>query len=148
MASWIALAEGGRYLKDQKAKDDKARKKQREFPRVPVDTKAEFFWGERTGDKKRGKGVTRDMSAGGLYLHTDTPPPVGSSVKLDMVLPKVRGMLKNLRMKVMGRVVRVQPPQAEDDPISGFAAITDRFILQEPKEPNQARESGKSRRKQ
>ena len=133
-------------MKDSKAKD-KPTTKQRELPRVPVGTTAKFSWAETAGDKKRGKGVTRDMSAKGLYLHTETPPPVGSSIKLDLLLPKVRGMLKNLRMKAMGRVVRVQPPQAEDDPISGFAAITDRFILREPKESKQSREPGKSRRK-
>jgi hypothetical protein len=134
-------------LKDSKSKENE-KVKQRELPRVPVGAAAEFTWGESKGDKKRGKGVTRDISAKGLYLETETPPPVGSSIKLDVVLPRVRGMLKNLRMKAMGRVVRVQPPQEEDDPISGFAAITDRFILQEPSESKQTKESSKTRRKQ
>ena len=91
---------------------EKGKGKNREYQRIPLGTSAKFSWGKPVGDKKRGKGVTRDISAGGMYLYTETPPPVGSPVKLDLLLPRVRGVLRNLRMKVMGRVVRVQPPQA------------------------------------
>jgi len=125
---------------------DKGKAKERKFLRIPVGTAAVFSWGKRVGDKKRGKGVTRDISAGGMYLYTETPPPVGAPVKLELLLPKVRGVLQNLRMKVMGRVVRVQPPEGEDEPISGFAAITDRFILQEPKHPKETKEPKKNKR--
>ena len=121
--------------------------RQRQFLRIPLGTTAVFLWGKRAAKKKRGKGVTRDISAGGLYLDTDTPPPVGSHVKLEFLLPKVRGVIENLRMKVTGRVVRVQPPQREEESGSGFAAITDRFILQEPNHSKAPREPKKSKRR-
>ena len=104
---------------------------ERKFLRVPVGTRAVFTWGSREGTEKRGKGVTRDISAGGMYLYTKTPPPVGSSIKLDLLLPRVRGAMEALRMKVMGRVVRVHPPDEGERQISGFATVTDRFVLQD-----------------
>ena len=119
----------------------KEKETERKFLRVPVGTRAVFTWGSQEGAEKRGKGVTRDISAGGIYLYTKTPPPVGSSIKLDMLLPKVRGAMEALRMKVMGRVVRVHPPDEEERRISGFAAVTDRFVLQD----TGGRETGKAR---
>jgi hypothetical protein len=107
--------------------------KERKFSRIPVGTRAVFSWGQE-GEPKQGKGVTRDISAGGTYLYTKTPPPVGTPVKLDLILPRVRGAMKALRMKVLGRVVRVHPLEDPDEQISGFAAITDTFVLREPRE--------------
>ena len=108
--------------------------KERKFLRIPVGTRAVFSWSKKRGQENRGKGVTRDISAGGMYLYTKTPPPVGSSVKLELLLPKVRGAVQAFKMKVLGRVVRVQPPEDPEELTSGFAAITDRFVLQQPEE--------------
>jgi hypothetical protein len=133
--SSTALAQQGtrrRCCQASIAKEEGDVVKERKFSRVPVGTQASFSWGRKKGEANQGEGVTRDISAGGMYLYTKTPPPVGSPVKLELLLPKVRGAMHALRMKVMGRVVRVQPTEDPDEQISGFAAVTDEFVLQEP----------------
>ena len=135
-ADAVGITEGESHVKDRK------------FSRIPVGTRAVFSWGQKKGEANQGNGVTRDISAGGMYLYTkDTPPPVGSPVKLELLLPKVRGAVHALRMKVLGRVVRVQPVENSEEEISGFAAITDTFVLQEPKqEPEPGRRGPSAKR--
>ena len=104
----------------------------RSFLRVPVGVSAVISWAEPNGLLQRRKAVARDMSAKGMFLYADSPPPLGSAVTLEILLPLLRNAASSLRVKAAARVVRVQPPDVkEEEPVSGFAVITDRFTLQE-----------------
>ena len=104
----------------------------RKFLRVPLCASAVFSWADQKGLSQQGKGKTRDLSAAGAFLYTDSAPPVGSTVQLEMRVPFLRGAISALRMKAKARVVRVQPPDENDEvQTSGFAVITDSFILQD-----------------
>ena len=104
----------------------------RRFFRVPVGVSAVISWADPNGLLQRKKAVARDMSAKGMFLYTDSPPPLGSAVTLEILLPLLRNAASSLRVKAEARVVRIQPPDEEqEEPVSGFAVITDRFTLQE-----------------
>ena len=54
--------------------------------------------------------MTEDVCAGGAFFHTEAPLPIGTEVKVDIVLPldklrQLRG--KNALIKVTGAVIRV-----------------------------------------
>ena len=104
----------------------------RRFLRVPVGVSAVISWADPHGLLQRRKAVARDMSAKGMFLYTDSPPPIGSAITLEILLPLLRNATSSLRVKADARVVRIQPPDEEqEEPVSGFAVITDRFTLQE-----------------
>jgi hypothetical protein len=53
--------------------------------------------------------VTRDICSGGAFFHTDKPLPIGTELKIEMVLPlekikKVDG--KQAHIRVSGAVIR------------------------------------------
>jgi hypothetical protein len=54
--------------------------------------------------------LTSDACAGGVFIQTDKPLPLGAEVKIELVLPRIE--LKNFEgkgamMKVSGEVIRV-----------------------------------------
>ena len=53
--------------------------------------------------------TTKDVSAGGAFIHTEAPLPVGTEVRIELVLPleelkKLEG--KTAQIKVTGAVIR------------------------------------------
>jgi len=107
--------------------------------RVPVGVSAVISWADPNGRWQQGKAVARDMSAKGMFFYADAPPPLGSTIKLEILLPLLRYAASSVRVKADARVVRVQPPdEGEEKPIGGFAVITRKFTLheqtQEPEE--------------
>ena len=104
----------------------------RKFLRVPVGVSAVISWADQNGLLQRRRAVARDMSAKGMFLYADSPPPLGSAVTLEILLPLLRNAVSSMRITADARVVRIQPPDEEqEEPVSGFAVITDRFTLQE-----------------
>ncbi|MGH9783788.1 MAG: PilZ domain-containing protein [Terriglobia bacterium] len=104
----------------------------RRFLRVPVGVSAVISWADPDGLLQRRKAVARDMSAKGMFLYTDSPPPLGSAVTLEILLPLLRNAVSSMRVTADAKVVRVQPPDEErEEPVSGFAVITNRYTLQD-----------------
>lgn len=102
----------------------------RKSPRYPVDAPADFSWIDSLGKAHGGEGHLRDISVGGVFLLTPTPPPPGALVRLRIALPLLPDAVSGMRMEAETRVLRVELP----DPVSdrrGFAALTESFILQE-----------------
>ena len=86
-----------------------------------------FMWSDERGLRQSAKGVTRNISAGGVFVEADTLPPVGLPVRLEIMLPPLRVGVPGIRLLAEGRVLRVEPA-AEDGP--GFAAVNERFVLE------------------
>ena len=104
----------------------------RRFLRVPVGVSAVISWADPNGLLQRRRAVARDMSAKGMFLYADSPPPLGSAVTLEILLPLLRNAVSSMRITADARVVRIQPPDEEqEEPGSGFAVITDRYTLQD-----------------
>jgi hypothetical protein len=107
----------------------------RRFLRVPVGVSAVISWADPNGLLQRRRAVARDMSAKGMFLYADSPPPLGSAVTLEILLPLLRNAASSMRVTADARVIRVQPPNEEqEEPVSGFAVLTDRYKLQDQPE--------------
>lgn len=55
--------------------------------------------------------LTQDVSASGALLYSDQPLVDGSSVELTFVMPSEITFEGNLRVRCLGKVLRVTPPQ-------------------------------------
>lgn len=75
--------------------------------RYAVSADVLFSWEER-GAYTKGEGVTRDMSTHGLFVYSSILPPESAPVRIEVVFPPLleRGM--PVRIKVRGRVTRVE----------------------------------------
>ena len=98
----------------------------RKFARYQLDLPVTFSWEDAEGHSRSGSGVIRDISAGGIFILAGASPPDGSAIQYETVLPQLEEVFPSLRMEVEGRVLR-----AEGKEFSGFAAVCEKFALQE-----------------
>jgi PilZ domain len=70
---------------------------------VPVSVKL-------AGSQHDTSGFTQDLSARGAFLFTDFPLGVGESVELTLVMPSEITLGESMRVRCMGRVLRVVQP--------------------------------------
>lgn len=74
---------GGKKDKEkEKEKDALPERPRRRFERKRMALGVRLFSGQVPYN-----GVTRDISEGGLFVSTDVPPPVGSTIELELMLP-------------------------------------------------------------
>ena len=96
----------------------------RKAKRYRLSAPALFMAAPREGKPQSGRGVTRDINAFGVYILTDTSPPVGARVQLDILLPKLEDPGFGMSLAGEGVVVRVEPQGSEsaEPRKAGFAA--------------------------
>ena len=87
-----------------------------------------FACEDKRGVRRRGDGITRDVSAGGTFLFTETCPPAGTKIEFELFLPKISEQSSKIRVQGEGRVLRVELPR-EGEERSGFAATHMEFVL-------------------
>lgn len=54
--------------------------------------------------------VTRDVSAGGVYFYLDSDIPSGSTVEFVVTFPPEITLVKSLRVRCTGKVIRIDRP--------------------------------------
>jgi len=86
-----------------------SRREKRSLPRLELELPARV---SKTGGEDSGalEIRTRDVSAGGAFFQTGEPVPIGTELKIDLILPldelkKIEG--KNAHITLSGKVVRV-----------------------------------------
>jgi hypothetical protein len=96
----------------------------RKANRYRLTAPAHFLWAPQEGKPQSGQGVTRDMNAFGVYVLTDSLPPVGALVQLDILLPKLVDPGFGMSLAGEGVVLRVDPKGSEGagSKDAGFAA--------------------------
>jgi hypothetical protein len=77
---------------------------------------------------------TRDVSFRGLYLTMAEAPKVGSPLDFIITLPREITMSAEVRIRCVGRVVRVEPeteggPSANGDLPVGVAAVIEQYAF-------------------
>src|ERR1700721_1244810 len=93
-----------------------------------------FDWELSDSTKRQGVGISRDFSAGGLFVMTDDPPPVGTTVHFEVDLEASRlGSPVTIRAK--GQVNRVEMTESADR-LGGFAISTRRMRLEKSERPS------------
>jgi hypothetical protein len=75
--------------------------------RYAVSANVLFSWEER-GAYTKGEGVTRDMSTNGLFVYSNILPPESAPVRIEVVFPPLLEPGMPVRIKVRGRVTRVE----------------------------------------
>jgi c-di-GMP-binding flagellar brake protein YcgR len=58
----------------------------RKMERFDLKLPAKLYWSRKDNEKASIELITRDISAGGAYLPTDTPLPQGTEVKMNLIL--------------------------------------------------------------
>lgn len=86
-------------------------------------------WQLPDGSARERTGISRDFSAGGLFVWTDDPPPAGATVKFEVDLETSR-LDSPVNIRAKGLVSRV-----ETSP-SGFAISTRRMRLERTEPPS------------
>jgi PilZ domain len=98
----------------------------RSHARYRLEAPVLFSWEDHDGSQLQGGGFTRDLSATGAFILSRASPPKGVSVRLEILLPPLKGK-GHLTMFCDGRVVRLD--QALGEKRGGFAAVCDGFAI-------------------
>ena len=94
----------------------------RRYQRHRLRVSVKFGWQLPDGTAHQGTGISRDFSAGGLFVWTDDPPPAGAKVRFE-VDPETSRLDSPVNIRAKGLVNRI-----ETSP-SGFAISTRRMRL-------------------
>jgi hypothetical protein len=97
----------------------------RRYARYQVTAKAFFSWKEQR-IRRTGEGMTRDMSAAGMFVSTAFRPQAATRVRVEVVLPPLQEGGSPVWVKVFGQVVRIESDRAET---AGFALTSQNFVL-------------------
>ena len=89
----------------------------RVHPRVPVETRVRVEYGSLRGFVEE---VCRNVSIGGMFVQTPTPPPVGSVLRFELDLPDRAGVVHG-----SGEVAWVR---SQDDPPANPAGFGLKFL--------------------
>jgi hypothetical protein len=100
----------------------------RQHKRFDLSASVTFSWEEPEGIHGAGRGTTRDVSEYGLFVLTNSFPPMGAVIEFEMSFPFRDD--SEIQMKAKGQVVRVEASGAEM--ARGFAAVTRILQLQSP----------------
>jgi hypothetical protein len=104
----------------------------RKHLRYQLDFPAIFSWDSSQRSRLQGEGITRDIGPFGAFVFTSTcPPPVESTVQLEVLLPPLPGAKATVRITGEARVLRVEP-RREKGVTGGFAVLSDGFNLYPP----------------
>lgn len=70
---------------------------------------------------------TRDVSSSGIYFEFETPMTIGTSVEFLMTLPEPLTKGTPVRIRCIGKVVRVEPEDKSGHSQVGIAATIERY---------------------
>jgi hypothetical protein len=88
-------------------------------PRFPILAPARFQWEGADGVRHESKGITRDISSYGVFIHADCVPLPGDSVQVIVNMPPVQDDRAGAQLYGKGVAIRVEP---DGNQPAGFAA--------------------------
>jgi hypothetical protein len=83
-----------------------------------------FSWKEAGGMRRQAEGFTRDISAAGVFIFTQSCPPPHVPVRYDALLPQFSEGASLLRIVGTGRVLRI-----DESRVGGFAIAGRKVVL-------------------
>lgn len=108
----------------------RSEKPARKNMRYPMAVPVFFRWKDVDGNEHQGKGTSRDISETGAFVFTRVSPPRGADIELRISFVSIPNPTTAVRMKLGGRVLRVEPTTASRR-IGGFAVLTKEVIFRE-----------------
>ena len=88
-----------------------------------------FSWTNEEGELQTGEGRTRDLTSRGIYVQSETMPPVGAHVEMDVIFPQPVSLTSPAELHAGGRVVRIEQTTASQP--GGFAAMNHTVTLRD-----------------
>ncbi len=85
-----------------------------------------FCWKDE-GGLRQGEGFTREVSEAGMFVLTDTCPPVGATARLDVLFHSLLAY-SQVHMQAKAQVLRVEP-SSDAATVGGFAATIKALVL-------------------
>jgi hypothetical protein len=81
------------------------------------------------GDQHKSDQVveTRDVSSGGIYFEFGDPLELGSPVEFLLTMPEPITKGSPVRIRCMGKIVRIEKVQPDDEAQTGVAATIERY---------------------
>jgi hypothetical protein len=89
--------------------------------RYDLRTRVGFSWEDLEGICHRGESLTRDISEVGVFVQTNSCPPVGTTVQLEVSFHSATA--EGVQIQAQGRVIRVEKAD-QSQAQCGFAAAT------------------------
>jgi hypothetical protein len=105
----------------------------RRHQRHDLSASVRYEWELPDGTVRQKVGVTRDFSAGGLFVIGDDLPPLGSSVQFEVDL-EASSSFSAVNVRAKGLVSRVEAPDVQGR-VGGFAISARRMRLKKPEPP-------------
>ena len=98
--------------------------------RYGVRALAEFMWLDAWGAPQRGRGYTRDISLGGMFIRSESTPPERADLEIEVSFSAFAEASTNLRMSVKAFVIRVETdPETRFGATRGFAVLNGNYRL-------------------
>ena len=94
--------------------------------RYRMDAPTLFSWKNGHKKRRRGEGITRDISGFGAFILTPTCPPVNVPIQMEVLLPSLSGQKAVIRVRGTARVLRVEH-QSDGKTENGFAVVSEDF---------------------
>lgn len=94
-------------------------------PRFDLTAPVKYSWKDLAGNR-HGTGFTRDVSERGIFIVTDTLPPMGATVHFEVSFP-FRDE-SQIQMRAQGRIVRLESENSTATQ-RGFATLTNMLAL-------------------
>jgi hypothetical protein len=107
-----------------------SRENRRSALRYALRAEVVVSWANNDGGAQESCGLTRDISPGGAYVFTPTPPPVGQKVQMSIYLPVIAGETHEPSVHVRARVLRVDSSEGASE--TGFAVRNEKVTLCAP----------------
>lgn len=95
--------------------------------RYRIRASVKFQWTSRGGSRHQGEGVTWDLCTEGMFVLSETCPPLGARLEIQVQFPP-RAKGRGLQMRTSGSVLR-RELITEGEIRAGFAAVCKTFAL-------------------
>jgi hypothetical protein len=88
-----------------------------------------FSWRDAQGRLQSGEGWSRDIGSRGIYVSTDTAPPIGTLLEMNIFLPELGYKIRTAEIHAKGQVARIDCELAGQT--CGFAAVNQSIVVRE-----------------
>jgi hypothetical protein len=88
-----------------------------------------FSWRDTHGGLQSGEGWSRNIGSRGAYVKTNTAPPIGTLLEMNIFLPELGYKIPTAEIHAKGQVVRVDCELMGQ--ACGFAAINESIVIRE-----------------
>jgi len=79
----------------------------RQHQRYDLEAPLSFSWKDQRGIRQNGKGLSSNLSVGGILVSTSDPPPNGTRIRLSVLFPSLFAG-EPLTFRALAQVLRVE----------------------------------------